>query len=231
MEPMFILAIVLVSIVLLKIIFKLDIKKAETLTENKELEKLTDKFPENVEVAKEMLKMLKNEKVKMGNNKKHVFPEKGKIVVTDKILIADMKNNYGRLQTIAHECLHSVQDRRLLLFNFIFSNILILYWLIICILTIANVITNISMPIFALLLMATIKLIVRGFLETDAMTKSKYLAKEYIESKNILTKEETNSLLEKYEEINKQGVPFTLVHILSGSFLGILMYALIALIT
>ena len=65
MEPMFILAIVLVSIVLLKIIFKLDIKKAETLTENKELEKLTDKFPENVEVAKEMLKMLKNEKVKI----------------------------------------------------------------------------------------------------------------------------------------------------------------------
>ena len=65
MEPMFILAIVLVSIVLLKIIFKLDIKKAETLTENKELEKLTDKFPENVEVAKEMLKMLKKEKVKI----------------------------------------------------------------------------------------------------------------------------------------------------------------------
>lgn len=229
MEPMFVLAIVLVSIVLLKIIFKLDIKKAETLTENKELEKLTDKFPENVEVAKEMLKMLKNEKVKIEeakNTQTSLY-----IVVTDKILIADMKNNYGRLQTIAHECLHSVQDRRLLLFNFIFSNILILYWLIICILTIANVITNISMPIFALLLMATIKLIVRGFLETDAMTKSKYLAKEYIESKNILTKEETNSLLEKYEEINKQGVPFTLVHILSGSFLGILMYALIALIT
>ena len=198
MEPMFILAIVLVSIVLLKIIFKLDIKKAETLTENKELEKLTDKFPENVEVAKEMLKMLKNEKVKIEeakNTQTSLY-----IVVTDKILIADMKNNYGRLQTIAHECLHSVQDRRLLLFNFIFSNILILYWLIICILTIANVITNISMPIFALLLMATIKLIVRGFLE-------------------------------KYEEINKQGVPFTLVHILSGSFLGILMYALIALIT
>ena len=197
MEPMFILAIVLVSIVLLKIIFKLDIKKAETLTENKELEKLTDKFPENVEVAKEMLKMLKNEKVKIEeakNTQTSLY-----IVVTDKILIADMKNNYGRLQTIAHECLHSVQDRRLLLFNFIFSNILILYWLIICILTIANVITNISMPIFALLLMATIKLIVRGFLETDAMTKSKYLAKEYIESKNILTKEETNSLLEKYE--------------------------------
>ena len=229
MEPMFILAIVLVSIVLLKIIFKLDIKKAETLTENKELEKLTDKFPENVEVAKEMLKMLKNEKVKIEeakNTQTSLY-----IVVTDKKLIEDNKNNYGRLQTIAHECLHSVQDRRLLLFNFIFSNILILYWLIICILTIANVITNISMPIFALLLMATIKLIVRGFLETDAMTKSKYLAKEYIESKNILTKEETNSLLEKYEEINKQGVPFTLVHILSGSFLGILMYALIALIT
>ena len=44
------------------------------------------------------------------------------IAVTNKISIADLKDNYGRIQTIAHECMHSVQDRRLLLFNFIFSN-------------------------------------------------------------------------------------------------------------
>ena len=152
------------------------------------------------------------------------------IAVTDKISIADMKNNYARIQTIAHECLHSVQDRRLLLFNFIFSNIIILYWVIIAILTITKVIQNTFIPMFVLLLLTTIKFAVRGFLEIDAMTKSRYLAEKYIKSKNIITEKETEQLLERYDEINKLGVPFTIVHILVGSFAGILMYAIISLL-
>lgn len=141
-----------------------------------------------------------------------------------------MKNNYARIQTIAHECLHSVQDRRLLLFNFIFSNIIILYWLTIAILTITKVIQNTFVPMFVLLLLTTIKFAVRGFLEIDAMTKSRYLAEKYIKSKNIITEKETEQLLERYDEINKLGVPFTIVHILVGSFAGILMYAIISLL-
>ena len=119
MEPIFIVATTLVCMVLLKVVFKVNKKKAEPLKEDKELETLTDRFPENVDIAKEMLEMLDNKNVKI---------EEGKstetslyIAVTNKILIADMKNNYARIQTIAHECLHSIQDRRLLLFNFIFS--------------------------------------------------------------------------------------------------------------
>lgn len=221
-------AIILVSIVLLKVIFKLDFKKAEKLDKNEELEKLTNKFPENIDIAKEMLGIVKNEKVKIEevkDTKTSLY-----IAVTDKILIADMKNNYARIQTIAHECLHSIQDRRLLIFNFIFSNIIILYWLAITILTIMKIIQNIEIPIFVLLLLATIKLIVRGFLETDAMTKARYLAEKYIKSKNILNEEETEKLLEQYDEINKLGVPFTLAHILTGSFVGILIYAIVGLI-
>lgn len=221
-------ALILVSIVLLKIIFKIDFKKAEKLEENKELEKLTDKFPENVDIAKEMLAILKNEKVKVEeakDTKTSLY-----IAVTDKILIADMKNNYARIQTIAHECLHSIQDRRLLIFNFIFSNIIMLYWLAIAILTATKVIQNIEIPIFVLLLFATIKLLVRGFLETDAMTKSRYLAEKYIKLKNILNEEETEKLLKQYDEVNKLGIPFTLAHILTGSFVGILIYAIIGLV-
>ncbi len=221
-------AIMLVSIVSLKIIFKLDFKKAEKLEQNKNLEELTDKFPENVDIAKEMLSMLKNEKVKIEeakNTKTSLY-----IAVTDKILIADMKNNYARIQTIAHECLHSIQDRRLLLFNFIFSNIIIIYWLAITILTLTKVIKTIEIPIFILLLFATIKLLIRGFLEIDAMTKARYLSEKYIKSKNILKEEETEKLLNEYEEINKIAIPFTLAHILTGSFVGILIYAIIGLI-
>ncbi len=228
MEAIVVVALMLVSIVLFKFIFKIDFKKIEPLKENKELEKLTDKFPENVQVAKEMLEMLGNSKVKIEeakNTQTSLY-----IAVTDKISIADMKNNYARIQTIAHECLHSVQDRRLLLFNFIFSNIIILYWVIIAILTITKVIQNTFIPMFVLLLLTTIKFAVRGFLEIDAMTKSRYLAEKYIKSKNIITEKETEQLLERYDEINKLGVPFTIVHILVGSFAGILMYAIISLL-
>ena len=113
MEPIFIVATTLVCMVLLKVVFKVNKKKAEPLKEDKELETLTDRFPENIDIAKEMLEMLDNKNVKI---------EEGKstetslyIAITNKILIADMKNNYARIQTIAHECLHSIQDKRLLL--------------------------------------------------------------------------------------------------------------------
>ncbi len=228
MDAIIVVALVLSSIVLLKYIFKLDIKKVEPLKENKELEKLTDKFPDNVQVAKDILNMLGNNKVKIEEAKD--TQTSLYIAVTDKISIADMKNNYARIQTIAHECMHSIQDRRLLLFNFIFSNFSIIYWIVITILTVTRVLQNTTIQFFVLLLITLIKFIVRGYLEIDAMTKSKYTAKEYIESKNILTKDETAALINKYDEINKLGIPFTIVQILLTSLISIFIYALITIL-
>ena len=228
MESIVVIALILFMIILFKIVFKIDLKKVEPLKENKELQKLTDKFPENVQIAKEILKMLGNETVKIKeakNTQTSLY-----IAATDTISIADMKENYARIQTIAHECMHSVKDRRLLLFNFIFSNINILYLLTIIVLTIIGVIQNTALQIIILTMLAIIKFAVRGFLEIDAMTKSKYTAKEYMESKNILTKEEITKIIEKYDEINKLGIPFTVVHILTSSLLGILIYAIISII-
>ena len=228
MESIVVIALILFMIILFKIVFKIDLKKVEPLKENKELQKLTDKFPENVQIAKEILKMLGNETVKIKeakNTQTSLY-----IAATDTISIADMKENYARIQTIAHECMHSVQDRRLLLFNFIFSNINILYLLTIIVLTIIGVIQNTALQIIILTMLAIIKFAVRGFLEIDAMTKSKYTAKQYMESKNILTKEEITKIIEKYDEINKLGIPFTVVHILTSSLLGILIYAIISII-
>ena len=65
MEPIFIVATTLVCMVLLKVVFKVNKKKAEPLKEDKELETLTDRFPENVDIAKEMLEMLDNKNVKI----------------------------------------------------------------------------------------------------------------------------------------------------------------------
>ena len=78
--------------------------------------------------------------------------------------------------------------------------------------------------------MAMVKLAVRGFLETDAMTKARYLAEKYIDNKKILNKNEKEKLLAKYDKINALGVPFTIVYIMLGSLLGIFVFGLIALI-
>ena len=57
--------LVVLTIITFKIIFKINIKKMKEKRENKELEKITDKFPKNIEIAKEMLEMLDNKSVKI----------------------------------------------------------------------------------------------------------------------------------------------------------------------
>lgn len=227
MENILVIIILTTIMVILKLILKINLKKAKKLNDNKELEKITDKFPENINIAQEMLEMVGNKKVQIEqakNTNTSLY-----IVATNKILIADLKNNYARIQTIAHECLHSIQDKTLLMFNFIFSNITILYWIMILILTLCGIIKNTMLQISILIVLAQIKLLVRGYLETDAMIKSKYLAEKYIDKKELMSSQEKEKLLKQYEEINNQGIPFTLWYILLNSTLGIIIYAIICL--
>lgn len=228
MENIIYIILLVLTILLFKIIFKINLKKAKELNENKTLEKITDKFPENVEIAKEMLEMLNNKNVKIEeakNTNTSLY-----IAVTNKISIADMKNNYARIQTIAHECLHSCQDRTMLLFNFVFSNISIVYFLLISILTITKVINNQILQIAILMLIMIIQFAIRSFLEIDAMTRARFLAKEYIEKKKICTEEEIKSLLQEYEKINKVGIPFVIDNLLTNGLFRVLIYTLICII-
>lgn len=228
MEIIYFLILIILAIILFKIIFKINIKKMKEKKENKELEEITDKFPQNVEVAKTMLEMLDNNSVKIEeakNTETSLY-----IAVTNKISIADMKKNYARIQTIAHECIHSCQDRRLLLFNFIFSNINIIYFIIISILTILKVISNQNLQIEILMLFTLIEFSVRSFLEIDAMTKAKYLAKEYMEKIKLCTEEEKNKLLKEYGDINKIGIPFVIDNLLTTALARVLIYCIVSII-
>lgn len=228
MEYYICLFLCILTIILFKIIFKINFKKAKELENNETMQKITDKFPENIEIAKEMLEMLENKEVTIEqakNTKTSLY-----IAVTNKISIADLKDNYGRIQTIAHECMHSVQDRTLLMFNFIFSNISILYFIIITILSICNVVKNNMLQIGILLLFAFIQFAVRAYLEIDAMTKSRYLAKEYIDKKNLCTKQETEELIKEYDKINKMGIPFIVDNLATNAFARICIYIIITII-
>ena len=139
-----------------------------------------------------------------------------------------MKNNYARIQTIAHECLHSCQDRTLLLFNFIFSNINIIYFFVISILTIFKIINNQMLQIAILMLFTLIQFSVRSFLEIDAMTRAKFLAKEYMEKKNLCTDEEKEALIKEYGDINKVGIPFVVDNLLTSGLIRTLIYTVIS---
>jgi len=228
MEEFICLSLLIETIILLKFIFKINYKKAKVLEENSSMEKITSKLPENREIAKEMLEMLDNKTVKVEQEKD--TKTSLYIAITDKIAIADLKDNYGRIQTIAHECMHSVQDRRLLLFNFIFSNISIIYFITITILSICNIIKNNILQIVILLLCALIQFAVRAYLEIDAMIKSKYLAKEYMENKQLCTKEEIQNLINEYDKINKIGIPFIIDNLLTNALIRAIIYVIIAII-
>lgn len=221
------LIICVLTIIIFKIVFKINIKKAKELEENKKMQIITDKFPENVDIAKEMLAMLNNKNVKIEekDTKTSLY-----IVLTNKILIADLKANYGRIQTLAHECIHSVQDKTLLLFNFIFSNISIIYFILAIILTLCKVYTNNMLQIFILTIFTLIGFSVRAYLEIDAMTKARYLAEKYMDKKNLCTNKEKEELLIEYDKINAVGIPFTLHYLITNELIKIIIYIIISII-
>ena len=138
-----------------------------------------------------------------------------------------MKKNYARIQTIAHECIHSCQDRTLLMFNFIFSNINMIYFFVIAILTLFKVINNQMLQIAILMLFTLVQFAVRSFLEIDAMTRARFLAKEYMEKKKLCSNEEKEMLIKQYAKVNKIGIPFVVDNLLTSGLVRVLVYVIL----
>jgi len=97
-------------------------------------------------------------------------------------------------------------------------------------LTLFNFIHNTTLQLVILLLIFFIQVIVRSILEIDAMTKSKFLAKDYIEKKNLCSEEELNYLMNEYEQVNKLGIPFMVYTFLLQSLIKIIIYSIMSLI-
>ena len=75
-----------------------------------------------------------------------------------------------------------------------------------------------------LMLFMLIGFVVRSYLEIDAMTRARFLAKEYMEKKNLVNKEEQEKLLMQYKEINKMGIPFTIWYLLLNGLSKVIIY-------
>ncbi len=207
MEFIILICFLLIICLITRYIFDVNLKKLKQLAENKELDEIVEKYPENIDVCKDYLKKLKNEDVKIEEDKNSNSTLY--LVMSNKIFIANLKNNYTRIQTIAHECLHSIQSKKMLWFNFIFSNVYILYFLVICVLAIFKVLPYKMLFLSIFLILGMVYYAVRIYLENDAMTKARFLAKEYMQEKNISLQEEIDKVIQKYDEVNDVGIKAT----------------------
>ncbi len=205
MEFITVIVLLILTVILIKTIYNINIKEIKEIGEkNKELDDEVSKYPPNIEICNEILKRLNNKKVKIeeDNNAKNCLY----IAVSNKIVIANMRNSFTRIQTISHECLHSVQDRKIQLFNFIYSNIYLLYFVIVSIMIILNVIKNNMFFLAIYIIMGYIYYFIRSYLENDAMIKARYLAKEYIEEQNISSKDKIEKIIMEYDKLNNIGI-------------------------
>lgn len=228
MEFIVLLIIVIVVYLILRFIFDFNVKKIKELGEDKELDKLTQKYPENVEICKWYLKKLKNKNVKIEEDKNSNATLY--LVMSNKIFIANLKESYTRIQTIAHECLHSIQSKKLLWFNFIFSNIYLIYFGVICILALLKILPMKMTFLSIFIVFSLVYYAVRTYLENDAMIKARFLAKEYMQEKAISTREEIDRIVDKYDELNDIGIRCTNFKFLSNILVKIIILAVIFLI-
>ena len=228
MESIIIILILVTIMLILAIVLNMNIKKIKSIAENEKLDELTKQFPENLDICKYMLKKLKNETVKIEETKE------GKtnlyIAISNKIIIANIKDTYTRIQTIAHECLHSIQNRKLLLFHFIYSNLYIGYFIIVIVLKIFHIIQKDMLQIAILSILGGVYYFIRSYLETDVMIKARYLAKEYIEENRLCTELEKEELIVQYDKINKCGIPLSNLFLLFHTYLKIILYCTIAIV-
>ena len=215
-------------------IFDIQIKEMKKAGKNAKLDEITSRFPENKEICEAILERLDNRKVKIKENEDKENKTSLYLVISDTIFIANIKESYTRIQTIAHECLHSVQSKRLLLFNFVYSNVYFLYFLISMILTILGVFKEIKLQLVILCILSFLYYVVRSYLETDAMIKAKYLAKdymlEYIQKNPVCTKEEVERITEEYDRINKLGIPATNYILMVNCMIKLLLYSMISIL-
>lgn len=229
MELIIIAIIALVLIIVLGYIFEYNMKRIKRLAdEDKDLDEISKKYPSNIELCKWYLKRLENESVKIEEDKNS--ESSLYIAISNKILIANISKSYTRIQTIAHECLHSVQDKKLLIFNFVFSNIYLLYFTVICILAILQVLPSELMFLNIFLILSLVYYMVRIYLENDAMIKAKYLAKEYLEEEKISSGDEVEKLVKGFDRINNIGIKVTNYKFFLNIMIKLLIFVIICII-
>lgn len=216
------------SIIIINLMMGINIKELEKIAKDKELNEITSKYPKNTEICKSILDKLNNKTTKIeedSNSETTLY-----IAIQDKILIGNTQESFTRIQTMAHECLHSIQDRKLLIFNFIFSNIYLLYFLVICIMVILKKLPNEIIYSNILLILSFKYYVIRVFLENDAMIKAEYVAKEYMQEQNLSPKQEIEKVFKGFKQINNSCIKSINSALFTKIMIKVVIFNILALI-
>lgn len=117
-----------------------------------------------------------------------------------------------------------------MIFNFIYSNFYLLYFVCICLLAIFNKTANQLLQIYILTFLSFIYYKVRSYLETDAMTRAPYVAKEYIKKCGDISKDELSIIMKNYNEINGVGIKLVNFNLFAKCIIKIIIYSIICLV-
>ena len=229
-----VIIIIIISIILLKLGLNIhisDMKKIKKIGYDKKLNDIANKFPSNKEICLEMLEKLNNKNVNIEETKDSKTSLY--IAITNKIIIANINDTFTRIQTISHECLHSIQNRKILLSNFIFSNISIIAFIIFTILILLNIgnsytYTQIFIGI------GIIGYVIKAYLENEAMSKAFYLAKEYMneyqERNADISKDDIDLLIKNFDTLNRMGIPLTNFYLLIIFLIKVIILCILGII-
>lgn len=223
-----IIIVAMVAIIIVSAMMKMNVKELEKIALNLELNEIAQKYPKNVEICKTILKKLENKTTRIEEDISSDATLY--IAIQDKISIGNTHDSFTRIQTMAHECLHSIQDRKMLIFNFIYSNIYIMYFVVICILAIINKLPNEIMFSNILLILSFIYYVIRIFLENDAMIKAEYVAKEYMEEQNISSPEEIKKVCDGFRKISDGCIKGTNCSLFVKIMIKVVIFNVLALI-
>ena len=95
MEFGIIIILVVCVMIILRILFGSTKKQIEEIAKSEELDKMTKKYPSNVDMCKEYLNMLHNETVTVEEDK--TANSSLYIAVSNKIIIGDVRESFTRM--------------------------------------------------------------------------------------------------------------------------------------
>ena len=144
---------------------------------------INTRLPSNEVIASQVLKKLDNDKTKLKTDN----DIKGNyyVFLNDTIYLSNKNKSgkeYSRITVICHECIHSIQSKKLQMLNFVLSNLEIVVFVICLILNLILKNQNYTQIIYTVIVVLSI--IPRFILEIHASLGSISLTKKYIEEEN-----------------------------------------------
>lgn len=230
----YIFLVLVILIIITKLIYiKYSAKQLLDLTNDKELEKLTEKLPNNKEICKQVLEQIDNENVEIEFSADEKSTTSFYNVFSNKIILANTEKankTFARIMFISHECWHSKQNKKFLWNNFIFANIILIYLIITITLCFFNVVNeNIFYILFAIyLILNMFGFFARIVIETDATYMAYIISKEYLDKH--LDNEIVEKITSKYKDILTKGTTNFLFGLFTNNLVKIIGYMLIGLV-